>query len=64
MRPGNSPSGRTKNRGTVKGVFRSIVELQAAINRFLTETNADPKPFVCTLTPIASLLPCSARSKC
>ena len=28
-----------------RGVFRSIVELQAAINRFLAETNADPRPF-------------------
>jgi hypothetical protein len=32
-------------------VFRSIVELQAAINRFLAETNADPKPFVWTAHP-------------
>ena len=28
-----------------RGVFRSIVDLQAAINRFLNETNNDPKPF-------------------
>jgi transposase len=28
-----------------RGVFRSIVELQAAIKRFLAETNADPRPF-------------------
>src|SRR6195256_3347850 len=34
-----------------RGVFRSIVELQAAINRFLAETNADPKPFVWTAHP-------------
>jgi transposase len=27
------------------GVFHSIVELQAAIKRFLAETNADPRPF-------------------
>jgi hypothetical protein len=32
-------------------VFRSIVELQAAINRFLAETNANPKPFVWTAHP-------------
>jgi hypothetical protein len=31
-----------------RGVFRSIVELQAAINRFLRETNDDPKPFTWT----------------
>ncbi len=28
-----------------RGVFRSIVDLQAAINRFLAETNEAPKPF-------------------
>jgi hypothetical protein len=32
-------------------VFRSIVELQAAINRFLRETNDDPKPFTWTADP-------------
>ena len=31
-----------------RGVFRSIVELQAAINRFLAETNNNPKPFTWT----------------
>jgi transposase len=34
-----------------RGVFRSLAELQAAINRFLEETNADPKPFVWTADP-------------
>jgi transposase len=34
-----------------RGVFRSIVELQAAINRFLRETNDDPKPFTWTADP-------------
>ena len=34
-----------------RGVFRSIVDLQAAINRFLAETNADPKPFRWTADP-------------
>ena len=34
-----------------RGVFGSIVELQAAINRFLAEANADPKPFVWTADP-------------
>jgi transposase len=31
-----------------RGVFRSIVDLQAAINRYLKEHNDDPKPFVWT----------------
>jgi transposase len=31
-----------------RGVFTSIVELQAAINRFTAETNDKPKPFVWT----------------
>ena len=34
-----------------RGVFRSIVELQAAINRFLRETNDDPRPFRWTKDP-------------
>jgi transposase len=34
-----------------RGVFRSIVDLQAAINRFLDETNHDPKPFIWTANP-------------
>ena len=34
-----------------RGVFRSIVELQAAINRFLRETNEQPRPFRWTKDP-------------
>ena len=34
-----------------RGVFRSIVELQAAINRFVDEANDNPKPFVWTADP-------------
>ena len=34
-----------------RGVFRSIVDLQAAINRFLAETNDNPKPFTWTADP-------------
>ncbi len=34
-----------------RGVFRSIVDLQAAINRFLTEHNTQPKPFTWTADP-------------
>jgi uncharacterized C2H2 Zn-finger protein len=29
----------------------SVVDLQAAINRFVEETNNDPKPFVWTADP-------------
>jgi transposase len=38
-----------------RGAFSSIVDLQAAINRYLAEHNADPKPFIWTATP-ASIL--------
>jgi hypothetical protein len=38
-----------------RGVFRSVVDLQVAINRFVAETNADPKPFVWTADPKARL---------
>jgi transposase len=34
-----------------RGVFGSLVELQAAIKRFIAETNGDPKPFVWTADP-------------
>ena len=38
-----------------RGVFRSIVDLQAAINRYIAEHNDDPKPFVWTKTAEAIL---------
>jgi hypothetical protein len=34
-----------------RGVFHSLVDLQAAIGRFLAETNDNPKPFVWTADP-------------
>jgi len=34
-----------------RGVFKSIVDLQAAINRFLAQANDAPKPFVWTADP-------------
>ena len=34
-----------------RGVFRSVVDLQAAINRYLAEANHDPKPFTWTANP-------------
>ncbi len=34
-----------------RGVFRSLVDLQAAIKRYLAEHNASPKPFTWTATP-------------
>ena len=39
------------NRRLSRGVFRSVAELKAAIERFIAETNADPKPFVWTARP-------------
>jgi transposase len=39
------------NRRLKRGVFRSIVELQAVINTFIAETNGNPKPFVWTADP-------------
>ena len=38
-----------------RGVVRSIVDLQAAINRYIAEHNDDPKPFVWTKTAEAIL---------
>ena len=34
-----------------RGVFRCVVDLQTAINRFVAETNHDPKPFTWTADP-------------
>ena len=34
-----------------RGVFRSVVDLQATINRFLDQTNDDPKPFTWIADP-------------
>ena len=36
-----------------RGVFKSIVDLRAAINRFLAETNDNPRPFTWTTDPDA-----------
>jgi hypothetical protein len=34
-----------------RGTFGSVGELKQAINRFIAETNGDPKPFVWTADP-------------
>jgi hypothetical protein len=34
-----------------RGVFHSLVALQEAINRFVAEANADPRPFRWTRNP-------------
>jgi transposase len=34
-----------------RGIFRSVFDLQAAINRFVVESNDDPKPFTWTADP-------------
>ena len=34
-----------------RGVFRSIIDLQAAINRYVAEHNQDPRPFTWTADP-------------
>ena len=36
-----------------RGVFKGIVDLQTAINRYLAETNKNPKPFTWTADPDA-----------
>jgi transposase len=46
-----------------RGTFHSIVDLQAAINRYIAEHNVDPKPFIWTKTPnhiLAKLNPLNA----
>ena len=34
-----------------RGVYRSIIDFQAAIHRYITEHNTEPKPFVWTADP-------------
>jgi hypothetical protein len=34
-----------------RGSFSSLVDLQAAINRYLAQANQDPRPFVWTAEP-------------
>jgi hypothetical protein len=34
-----------------RGVFKGVVDLQAAINRFLVDRNQQPKPVVWTADP-------------
>jgi transposase len=45
-----------------RGAFKSIVELQAAIHRFIAETNGAPKPFVWT-KPADAILPAVKRGR-
>ena len=52
---------RLTRRRLRRGVFRSIVDLQAAINRFIEDHNAAPKPFVWTAAP--ELILTSRRSR-
>jgi transposase len=42
---------RLTRRRLRRGVFHSLVALQAAINRFVAETNASPRPFRWTRDP-------------
>ena len=42
---------RLTRRRLKRGSVASIIELQAAINRFVAETNGDPEPFVWTADP-------------
>src|SRR5712664_1964496 len=43
------------NRRLKRGVFRSVAELQAAIERFIATTHADPTPFVWITPPSRNL---------
>jgi transposase len=46
-----------------RGSFHSIVDLHAAINRYIAKHNDDPKPFTSTKTPnqiLAKLTPLNA----
>ncbi|MDX8535952.1 IS630 family transposase, partial [Mesorhizobium sp. VK25D] len=48
---------RLAKRRLKRGVFHSVVDLQAAINRFLAEHNDHPKPFTWTADPDKIIAP-------
>jgi transposase len=50
------------NRRLKRGAFRSVAELQVAIDRFIAGTNADPKPFV-WIAPPSRILAAVKRGK-
>ena len=54
---------RLSRRRLKRGVFRSVVDLQAAINRFLAETNAEPSPSHGPQTPTKSSPPSDAARR-
>ena len=45
-----------------RGVFLSVVDLQAAINRFVVEHNVEPKPFTWTADPEQNYPGCQTRA--
>lgn len=47
-----------------RGVFGSLVKVQAAIKRFIAESNGDPKPFVRTADPDRIVQAANAGTKC
>ncbi len=50
----------TLTRRLKRGVFRSIVDLQAAIHRYFADHNADPKPFTWT-RPTSKIIECTGN---
>ncbi|MGH7112397.1 MAG: IS630 family transposase [Stellaceae bacterium] len=44
---------RLTRRRRQRGIFKGIADLQTAINRFIAETNDNPKPFIWTADPDA-----------
>jgi hypothetical protein len=51
-------------RGSKRMVFRTLVDLEPAINRFLAETNAEPKPFTWTADPDKIIAAVQQGTKC
>jgi hypothetical protein len=45
LMPSRASSPPSQSAASKRGVFRSVADLQAAINRFLEDHNARPKPF-------------------
>ena len=53
--PSRGFSAKLTLRRLKRGVFRSVDDLKATTNRFIADTNADPKPLVWTATVLTAV---------
>ena len=64
MRASAGPASRKPASGAGRSAFRSSVNLQTTVNRFLEKTNDHPKPFIWSPTSVKSSPPLDTTTKC